>query len=73
MAKLNKVVMVVKKVEYITIEISEDNGYTLPNGDDLGEVYNFLDDVKCNFEDYMDDELSQVSPPNITLESFKVL
>lgn len=73
MAKLNKVVMVVKKVEYITVEISEDNGYTLPDGNDLGGMYDFLDDMKCNFTDYMDDELSQVSPPNITLESFKVL
>lgn len=73
MNKVNKVIIVAKKVEYISVEVSEENGYTLPDGSDMMDTFNFLDGVKSNFEDYLDDELATVTPVSITLETFKVI
>lgn len=72
MNKLNKVIIVAKRVEYVTVEISEEKGYTLPDGSDMMQTFKFLDDVKCNYEDYLDDPSGEITPVAITLDSFKV-
>ncbi len=47
--KLDKVLMTIKKTQYLTVEVSEERGYSMPEG--LERTFEFLEHIKHNYED----------------------
>ena len=51
--KLSKIKMTIKKTEYITVEISEERGYDMPEG--LSDTFEFIEDMKADYIEQIQD------------------
>ncbi|CAH9014622.1 hypothetical protein VPH5P1C_0231 [Vibrio phage 5P1c] len=49
MKKLGKIKMTIKKTEYITVEVSEERGYDMPEGPE--ETFKFIESVKDDYRE----------------------
>ncbi|CAH9014694.1 conserved hypothetical protein [Vibrio phage 496E54-1] len=65
--KLGKIKMTIKKTEYITVEVSEERGYGMPEG--LADTFKFIESVK---DDYREIAVSDgsVESEDYELETF---
>jgi len=68
--KLNKIKMTIKKTEFITVEVSEGRGYEMPTG--LSETFNFIEGVKADFIEQIEDVDLAEAGVEYELTSFEI-
>lgn len=69
MKPLEKIKMIVKRIEYYEVEVSAGSGYDMPEG--LVETINFVKDVELDFQSHVDKEF--LVETKFELEEFTII
>ena len=69
MNRLEKIKIIVKRTEYFEVEISESQGYDMPNT--LTETIEIVNDVKTDYQDYISD--AEPTSTEFKLEHFEII
>ena len=71
---MENIEMLIKKVEYISVCVSEENGYDVPDEDATQQdIYDYIKYVENNYTDFISDVDYAEAETVFELESFKVV
>ena len=69
MKPLEKIKMIVKRIEYYEVEVSAESGYDMPEG--LVETIDFIKNVELDFQTHIDAEF--LVETKFELEEFNII